>query len=124
MTVVLLSLAGGLGAVCRLVVDGAVRARWGRGFPYGTLVINVGGSLLLGLLSGLVLFHGVPTAWRSVLGTGFCGGYTTFSTASFETVRLIQERRPVAAVLNGAGSLVLAVLAGGLGLLLAGAATR
>ncbi len=124
MTVVLLSLAGGLGAVCRLVVDGAARARWGRGFPYGTLVINVGGSLLLGLLSGLVLFHGVPTALRSVLGTGFCGGYTTFSTASFETVRLIQERRPVAAVLNGAGSLVLTVLAGGLGLLLAGAATR
>jgi len=123
VTVVLLSLAGGLGAVCRLVVDGAVRARWGRG-PYGTLVINVGGSLLLGLLSGLVLFHGVPPAWRSVLGTGFCGGYTTFSTASFETVRLIQERRPVAAVLNGAGSLVLTVLAGGLGLLLAGAATR
>ncbi len=101
MTAVLLSLAGALGAVCRLAVDGLVRARFGGRFPLGTMSINVGGSLLLGVLTGLVLFHGAPGAVQTVLGTGFCGGYTTFSTASFETVRLAEQRRPVAALLTG-----------------------
>jgi fluoride ion exporter CrcB/FEX len=49
--------------------------------PFG---INVTGSFVLGVLAGAVLFHGQPSAWQTVLGTGFCGGYTTFSTASFE----------------------------------------
>jgi len=113
---VLLSAAGAVGALGRFVVDGAVRGRFGRHFPYGTIVINVSGSLLLGLVTGLVLFHGAPGAVRTVIGTGFCGGYTTFSTASFETVRLVQERRTGAALLNGAGTLLLTLLgaAGGL----------
>lgn len=118
MTVLLLTLAGGLGAVCRLLVDGAVRARWGSRRPYGTLLVNVSGSLLLGLLTGLVLDRGAPGALRAVLGTGFCGGYTTFSTASLETVRLLAERR-VAALAYAAGTLVLTLLAAAAGLLLA-----
>ena len=117
VTVVLLSLAGALGAVGRLVVDGAARARWPR-FPAGLLLVNVTGSLLLGLVTGLVLFHGAAADLRLVVGTGFCGGWTTFSTASVDTVRLLQERRPVAAALNGAGSLALTVLAGAAGLAL------
>lgn len=119
MIVLLLSLAGAVGALCRLVVDGAVRGRYGRRFPYGTLVINVSGSVLLGVLTGLVLFHGAPGPVRTVLGTGFCGGYTTFSTASFETVRLVQDRRPVAALLNGTGTLLLTLLGAAAGLALA-----
>lgn len=116
--VVLLSLAGALGAVCRLVVDGGVRARYDR-FPLGTLVVNVSGSLLLGVVTGLVLFHGAPSELRTVLGTGFCGGYTTFSTASFEAVRLLQQRRLGAALLTAAGTLLLTLLAGAAGLTLA-----
>ena len=118
MIVLVLSLAGAAGALCRLVVDGAVRSRWGPQFPYATLLINVSGSVLLGVLTGLVLFHSAPDQLRTVLGTGFCGGYTTFSTVSFETARLVQERRAAAALLNSAGTLLLSLLgaAGGLAL--------
>ncbi|HEY0561300.1 MAG: crcB [Mycobacterium sp.] len=121
MIVLVMSLAGGLGAVARFALDGLVVARAGRRFPYGTLLINISGSLLLGVLTGLTLAHGAPTALRTVAGTGFCGGYTTFSTASFETVRLLQERRWAAALANGAGTLVLTLLAAALGLWVTGA---
>jgi CrcB protein len=83
-------------------------------------VINVTGSFLLGLVTGLVLAHGLPAEWRAILGTGFLGGYTTFSTASYETVRLAQQRRYRAALFNGVGMLVLALAAAGLGLWLGG----
>ncbi len=121
MIVLAMSLAGGLGAAARLVLDGLVRSRAGRRFPLGTVLINVTGSLLLGVLTGLVAFHGAPGVVRTIAGTGFCGGYTTFSTASFETVRLLQDDRQLAALLNATGTLALTLLAGGLGLWLAGA---
>ena len=108
--------AGGAGAVARLVLDGVLRSRFAVNFPLGTTVINVTGSLLLGLVTGLALAHGLPAEWRAVLGTGFLGGYTTFSTASYETVRLAQQRRYRAALVNGFGMMVLALAAAGLGL--------
>ncbi len=111
MTLVLTLIAGALGAVVRFVLDAAVKTRWRSPFPLATVTINVTGSLLLGVLAAVVLFHGQPAAWQTVVGTGFCGGYTTFSTASFETVRLVQQRRRAMALLNAAGSLVLSVAA-------------
>lgn len=116
LLVVAVGLAGGVGAVARFVLDGVLRARVRVAFPLGTTVINVTGSFLLGLVTGLALAHGLPPEWRAVLGTGFLGGYTTFSTASYETVRLAQQRRYRAALLNGVGMLVLALAAAGLGL--------
>nr|WP_217498885.1 fluoride efflux transporter CrcB [Leifsonia sp. C5G2] len=116
MLVVAVGLAGGVGAVARLVLDGLLRARVRLAFPLGTTVINVTGSFLLGLVTGLALAHGLPPEWRAALGTGFLGGYTTFSTASYETVRLAQQRRYRAALANGVGMLVLALAAAGLGL--------
>lgn len=110
------AVAGGLGAVGRLVVDGVLRSRFSVNFPFGTTVINVTGSFLLGLVTGLALSHSLPAEWRVVLGTGFLGGYTTFSTASFETVRLAQQRRYRAALVNGFGMMLLAFAAAGLGL--------
>jgi CrcB protein len=104
-----LSLAGGLGAAARLLVDGVVRARLGGRLPWGTVVINASGSLLLGLLTGLAQAGPIPQVWELVLGGGLLGGYTTFSTASFETVRLLQERRFTAAATNGLGMLLLSV---------------
>jgi CrcB protein len=112
----LLSVAGGVGASARLVLDGLVRSRIQTAFPVGTALINVTGSLLLGFVTGLTLAHALPAEWRLVLGTGFLGGYTTFSTASVETVRLIQAKRYWVALTNGIGVLVGAVLAAGLGL--------
>ncbi|WP_375483726.1 fluoride efflux transporter CrcB [uncultured Jatrophihabitans sp.] len=117
MIAVWIALAGGAGALARFVLDGAVRARLASDFPWATVLINVTGSFALGVLTGLVLFHGRPDDLRLILGTGFCGGYTTFSTASVETVRLAQRGAVVAALGNALGTLVLAVGAGALGLL-------
>lgn len=87
----LVAVAGGLGAVTRFLVDTLVARRNPFRVPLGTLVINISGSLLLGILTGLVTSTDPATAAvsvKAVVGTGFCGGYTTFSTASVESVRL------------------------------------
>ena len=114
---VLLSVAGGVGAVLRFVVDGLVRDRIGARLPWGTAIINISGSLALGLLTGF-LTRGMPPEVLLVLGTGVLGGYTTFSTASIETVRLLQQRRIGASLLYGVGVLVLSVAAALLGIAL------
>lgn len=114
---VLLSVAGGVGAVARFVVDGLARSALGSRLPWGTAIINVSGSFLLGLLTGLVTV-GMPREVLLVLGTGLLGGYTTFSTASVETVRLLQQRRAGASLLYALGGLVLSVAASLLGLAL------
>ena len=116
ITVLLVSVAGGFGAVARLVLDGLINAGRALRYPVATTVINVSGSLALGLVAGLALHHGWPPSRQLVLGTGFLGGYTTFSTASYETVRLAQQRRSLAALANGLGMLVVSVAMAGLGL--------
>ncbi|HEV7166686.1 MAG TPA: fluoride efflux transporter CrcB [Micrococcaceae bacterium] len=119
--VVMLALAGGVGAGSRFMLDGAIRARSRTTLPIGTMIINVSGSLVLGLLAGLVLAHRLPLEVQAIAGTGFLGGYTTFSTASVETVRLVQSGRPGTGLLNAVGTMVLA-LAGAAGGLAAGLA--
>ncbi|MCU1474675.1 fluoride efflux transporter CrcB [Amnibacterium sp.] len=96
----LVALAGGLGAVARFLLDTAVRSRISTAFPAGTVLINLSGSLLLGLVAGLAGAGALPDALRLVAGTGFLGGYTTFSAASVETVALVAARRPLAALTN------------------------
>jgi fluoride exporter len=115
----LVALAGGLGAAARLVVDGAVRARWSRSFPVATLTVNATGSAVLGLLLGGHLAGAVPTTVLLVAGVGFCGGYTTFSTAMVETVRLAQDGDAVRAVGNVVASFVVCVAAAAAGAALA-----
>lgn len=102
---------GGLGAVTRFLVDGAVASRLGRDFPFGTLVINVSGAAILGLLTGLAL--GSDEALLA--GTGAVGSYTTFSTWLFETQRLAEEREVRSAVGNVIVSLLLGVAAAAAG---------
>ncbi|MFJ5954824.1 fluoride efflux transporter CrcB [Paenarthrobacter sp. NPDC092416] len=115
MTVVLLAVAGGLGAAVRFVVDGLIRAKFKTAMPWATIMINVSGSLILGFLAGLVMRGHAPEALQLILGTGFLGGYTTFSTASLETIRLVQSGRTGLALLNGLGSMVASVLAAAAG---------
>jgi CrcB protein len=102
---------GGIGAVARWLLDGAVTRRTAGAFPYGTLAVNLSGALLLGLVAGLAL-HG--DALRLV-GGGLLGSYTTFSTWMLETHRLAGRGRADAAVLNIAASLALGLLAVWLG---------
>jgi CrcB protein len=118
MIPLLVAVAGGVGAVARFVLDGLIRSRVALLVPAGTVVINVSGSLLLGFVTGLVLVGAEPSDFRVVLGTGFLGGYTTFSTATIETVRLLQQRRWVAAAVNGVAMLLLGLGAAVLGVFL------
>lgn len=126
MTALLVALAGGAGAAARLVVDGEVRARLqgtriaGSTLPWATALVNVTGSLLLGLVTGAVLYAGAPTTLQHIVGIGFCGGYTTFSTASVEMLILFRGRRWPAALAVAVVPTVLCVAAAGLGLTIGG----
>ena len=111
--------AGAVGAPVRYLVDGAVGERTRSDLPVGTLVVNVTGSLLLGFLTGLVLYHAFPSTPRTVLGTGFCGAYTTFSTFTFETVRLVEDGAVNEAFRNVLGTLLTGAAAAAAGLALA-----
>ncbi|MCR8693677.1 fluoride efflux transporter FluC [Rhodococcus rhodochrous] len=119
MIAVGVALAGSLGAVVRFVVDSALRARSGSSLPWPTVLINVTGSLLLGLLTGAVLFHEAPGEMLTVVGVGFCGGFTTFSTTSVDSVRLIVARRYGAACAIAFGTLATTLVAAAAGLTLA-----
>lgn len=112
-------LAGSAGAAARFVLDGTIRARSASQMPVGTVVINLTGSLILGVLTGLVLFQHAPSTVTLVAGTGFCGGFTTFSTASFETVRLVQQGDLWSAAVNTGLTLVGALALAGAGMALA-----
>src|SRR5207248_7618146 len=119
MLVLGIALAGAVGAPARYLVDGVVLDRTECGLPAGTFVVNVSGSFLLGVLAGLALYHAFPSTPKAILGTGFCGAYTTFSTFTHETVRLAEERAFGTAARNVLASLVLPALAAGAGLALA-----
>jgi CrcB protein len=111
-----LALAGGAGAMSRFALDGVIRARVAGSAPWGTITINLSGSLVLGLLTGVAAAGLLPDEWLAIAGTGFLGGYTTFSTASVETVRILQERRWGAGIVVALGTLVAAIALAGLGL--------
>ncbi|RIQ11792.1 fluoride efflux transporter CrcB [Jiangella rhizosphaerae] len=107
MTVLLVAAGAAVGAPLRYVVDRWVQTRLGAGFPWGTLVVNVMGSFVLGLVLGS------PSVGDDVValaGTGFCGALTTYSTFGYETLRLLEDGAWVRGVAN-----VLVSLAAGLG---------
>ena len=109
-------LIGGAGSVLRFYVDGLVGSAFRPGFPYGTLVVNLSGAAVLGLLAG----HALTGNAYLLAGTAAVGSYTTFSTWMLETQRLTEERQYQRAALNIAVSLALGVLAAALGHLIGG----
>jgi fluoride exporter len=105
-------IGGAIGSLVRLLVGAAIQQRVGLAFPVGTLVINVTGSLLLGFIMRFALdTTAVTPVVRALLTTGFCGGYTTFSTFSFETVDLVREGLYARAGAYVASSVVLGLVA-------------
>ncbi len=119
-TLLLVALGSALGAPARYLLDRLIQGRRDRVLPWGTLAINVTGSFLLGLLFGLASQSGMDSRILAAAGTGFLGSYTTFSTFTWETVRLIEDRAYLRALANVALSLVagLAAVAAGIALAL------
>lgn len=107
IVVVAVGLLGGLGAIARFLLDGAVSSRLGRSFPYGTLAVNVSGAFVLGVVAGLALS---ADATR-LAGTGLLGSFTTFSTWALESHRLGEDGQLHLGAANFAVSLVLGVTA-------------
>ena len=110
-----IALGGAVGSVLRYGVGSVLQARAGAGFPVGTLVVNVTGSLLLGFLMRWLLETTVSPEMRAALTIGLCGGYTTFSTFSADTVRLLEDGswgRAGAYVLSSVVLSLLATVAG------------
>lgn len=102
---------GGAGSLARFYADGVVSAAFGRDFPFGTMVVNLSGAVVLGLITGLAL----SSTAALLAGTAAVGSYTTFSTWILETQRLTEERQVRKVWLNVVVSLVLGVLAAWLG---------
>jgi fluoride exporter len=121
VTFLLVLVGGMIGAPARYLADRAVQIRRDTVFPWGTFAVNVAGSALLGFLLGAQRHLGLPSSVVALVGTGFCGGLTTFSTFGYETLRLLEDGAIGEAGVNVVGSLVVGVLAAWLGFRLAGA---
>ena len=100
MTLLLVVLGAAVGAPARYLVDRAIQARHDSVFPWGTFAVNVAGSFILGTLAG----SSAPVV--ALIGPGFCGALTTYSTFGYETVRLVEEHARLYALLNAVGSVV------------------
>ena len=118
MLIALLLLSGAIGAPARYLLDGFVQGRSRGVFPLGTFAINFSGSFVLGVVTGAALYRGLGPLPKAAIGTGFCGAYTTFSTFSYETVRLLEEGSVRTASLNAVASVVVGLIAAAAGIAL------
>ena len=119
MNWLLVLIGGAVGAPLRYLTDRAVQARHDTVFPWGTFAVNVVGSLILGALTGAALSGAAGPGRPAVLGTGFCGALTTYSTFSYETLRLAETGARFFAAANVVASIVAGLGAVFVGLALA-----
>ena len=124
MILLLIAIGGAIGALARYGLATWAYAQWGAAFPFGTFIINVSGSILLGFIMQLAEVHVVSPETRAALAIGFCGAFTTFSTFSYETVRLMQEGEWLYAGANVVGSVLVSLLGVVIGLGAAGMLIR
>ncbi|MDO9106612.1 MAG: fluoride efflux transporter CrcB [Methylovulum sp.] len=112
------ALGGSCGAVLRFLMSSGIYHWLGRGFPYGTLAVNVIGSFLLGLLTEALILNRIPLTleYRAAILVGFIGAFTTFSTFSLETVYLLEQGHTAKAVCNVSVSIIACLLAVWIGL--------
>lgn len=102
---------GFIGANARYLLGGWIAARWGAAFPYGTFVINITGSFILGVVMGLLEGHLLSPTVRLAVAIGFVGAYTTFSTFTYETMRLVEDGSVLLALANVFGSVAVGLAA-------------
>ncbi|GAA2815884.1 fluoride efflux transporter CrcB [Saccharopolyspora taberi] len=119
MTFALVALGGAIGACVRFSVDRWVQGRHDTAFPWGTMTVNVIGSLILGFLTGTALFGVSWPVVQTLVGVGFCGALTTYSTFGYETVRLFFEGARWYSVVNVVATVLAGVGAGVLGVVFA-----
>lgn len=119
MLTIAIAVAAGLGAILRYLLDQLIQHRHDMVFPWGTFVINVMGSFVLGLTTGLATHQGLPAVPTAVIGIGLCGGFTTWSTFCWESLALAEGGALGAAALNIVASLVTCFAAAAAGLSLA-----
>ena len=118
-TLLFIAMGGSIGAVLRYSASLGVASIMGRGFPYGTLFVNVFGSLLIGLFSVVLLDRfNVGPEWRAAIFVGVLGSFTTFSTFSLETLNLLEQGELVAAITNVLLSIVVCLVAVWFGVIL------
>lgn len=114
----MVAVGGFVGAPSRYLLDRAVASRVESDLPWGTFLVNVSGAFIFGLVAGLALAHHLSPLGKALIGTGFCGAYTTFSTFSFETVRLVEVGRLLEAALNVTVSVIVGLLVAAAGVAL------
>ncbi len=106
MSLLLVIAGAAAGAPLRYLSDRAIQSRHDSVFPWGTFTVNVLGSLILGILAGAATAGGASPQVQLALGTGFCGALTTYSTFSYETLRLLEDDSRLFAAANVVGSIV------------------
>jgi len=115
VTVLLVALGAALGAVLRYLAAHVLHSREGAAFPYGTLLVNVAGSLLLALVASMLAAGDVGAETMALVGTGFCGALTTYSTFAYETVGLAERGARRLALVNIVVSVMVGLGAAALG---------
>jgi CrcB protein len=111
-TVWAIAIGAAIGGLARYYLASSIQQRFGAGFPWGTLFVNVTGSLLLGCVVAYALANpAMSVEMRALLTTGFCGGYTTFSTFSYETAALLEDGRYERAAAYAFASLLVSLMA-------------
>ncbi len=118
-TMLIIGMGGFIGSVLRYMTTQFIQLKYLTNFPYGTLAVNVAGCFIIGVLFGLSLSGKITSQWRMFLATGICGGFTTFSAFSQETVMLMREEQVFLALLYITSSVLIGLAATFMGIALA-----